>query len=219
MSNEPSKRCLVQQSGFWFVDIPRTSSSSIRSELGARFGKAHGKKNVIEKEYSTPQIFPDHIPAKRMRSVLGRSIWDEIFTFTFVRNPFDRIYSMYNYRRKVAPRLKYSFRDYVLALRTADPDTPFFKYQGFRYGASDYLLGDDGEIIVDFVGKYENRVNDLNAVASLLKLNDFGKNFIQKASPQNRHYSEFYDSEMKEIIYELYAKDMALFDYEFEQKT
>ena len=213
-------RFSVLRHGIWFVDIPRTSSSSIRAELGKKFGRAYGKRNIIEKEHATPQIFKDHIPAREMRVLLGNSTWNRIFTFTIVRNPWDRTYSMYNYRKKIngLPQ-KWCFRDYVLALGTACADTPLFEYHGFRYGASEYVLGDSGKIIVDFVARYENRPHDLNALSSLIKTDTLGGLCIQKVSPNDKHYSEFYDEETKEIIRGLYKKDIELFEYEFDDQT
>ncbi len=215
-------RFSIVRNKFWFVDIPRTSSSSIRSELGKRFGKSHGKYNVTESIHATAQFFPDHTPARKMRALLGGSIWDSIFTFTIVRNPWDRIYSMYHYRKDVLkdiPR-EWSLRDYVLALGNSFSKTnKFFKYHAFRYGASEYILGENGEMIVDFIAKYENRLLDIGLIASHLNFTGLGKLHIQGAMPKNKHYSEFFDLETKEIIRKLYAKDIELFDYEFEDKT
>lgn len=219
--DELKARRSIVQCGFWFIDIPRTSSSSIRSELGRHFGSAYGKTNVIEKQHATKQlIHEDHVPAIRMQELIGNSNWDKIFKFTFVRNPWDRIYSMYNYRQKVSsiPR-EWSFREYVIALEKASPKSEFFQYHGFRFGASEYILGKNGEIIVNFIGKYENRSHDLNLVASHLNLNDLGKLHIQRAQPRESHYSYFYDSETEEIIRRLYSKDIELFNYEFDNKT
>ena len=242
----------VARHRFWFVDIPRTSSSSIRSELGKRFGKPYGKRNLIEKKYASEQFFEDHVPAREMRNLLGRLIWNNIFTFAMVRNPWDRIYSMYHLRknRNTIPK-EWSFRDYVLALekashdysmyhlrknrntipkewgfydyvltlKEASPKTKFFRYHGFRYGASEYILGENGEIMVDFIAKYEHRSRDIKLIASRLNFATLGKLHIQDCSPKNRHYSEFFDPEMREIIRKLYAKDIELFGYEFEDKT
>ena len=159
----------VRRNGFWFVDIPRTSSSSIRSELGMRFGKAYGKSNMLQKEHALEQIFPDHLPAIKMRNTLGKSTWDRIFTFTIVRNPWDRIYSIYNYRLgKNGIPDDLTFRDYVLAMDKPDSDTGLFRYHGFRYGSSDYVLDENNEIIVDHIARYEKRTS-FNKFTRILK--------------------------------------------------
>ncbi len=213
-------RFSIARHGFWFVDIPRTSSSSIQYDLYKHFGIAYGKKSVIEKRYATPQIFKNHLPAKKMSALLGNSIWESIFTFTMVRNPWDRTYSMYNYRQKRGGIPKeWSFRDYVLALGKSSSETKFFRAHAFRYGASEYVLGENGEIIVDYIAKYENRSHDLQIISSRLNIDRLGELSIQSASPKNKHYSKFYDAETSGIIRNLYAKDIELFDYQFDDET
>ena len=123
------ERFTISRHGFWFIDIPRTSSSSIRAELGMRFGKAHGKMNVMETDYATAQIIPDHTTAKEVQTVIGRPKWDKIFTFTVVRNPWERTFSMYHYRKKRGNIPKeWSFRDYVLELSASTPETKYSQF-------------------------------------------------------------------------------------------
>ena len=66
----------IKRNGFWFVDIPRTSSSSIKVELGNAYGAPYGKANLIESQFSTKQTIPDHVPAVYMRTHLGVESWN-----------------------------------------------------------------------------------------------------------------------------------------------
>jgi len=72
----------ILEAGFWFIDIPRTSSSSLRIELGKRFGIPYGKKNLLDSKYSSEQIFPDHLTALEMKRIIGSDNWGKIFSFT-----------------------------------------------------------------------------------------------------------------------------------------
>ena len=212
----------IRRHGFWFVDIPRTSSSSIRAELGKFYGIPYGKSNTFDKKHSSPQIFKDHLPAKRMRQILGPEIWDRIFTFTFVRNPWDRIVSIYNWRRKIGKiSHELTFRDYILELKRAHRGTggDLFNYYGHYYGSCDYILGKNDEIIVDFIGKYENRERDIKEIARQIGFKELGNLVTQEASPSRKHYSEYYDELTREIVEQIYRKDLDLFGYEFEQKS
>ena len=210
-------RYSVARHGFWFVDVPRTSSTSIRSELARQFGRAYGKNNVIEKHYALPQCFPDHLTAREMRAVLGAGLWNRLFTFAMVRNPWDRTYSMYNYRRKVRSiPPEWSFREYVVALGRSTPTSEHFAHHAFRYGSSEYVTSEDGELIVDYVGRYEKRVDDLQFIASRLDARGLGQVVLQKASPPGEHYSQHYDVETESIVGDLYRKDVELFGYRFE---
>ncbi len=211
-------RRAVREHGFWFVDIPRTSSTSLRAELGRRCGPAYGKTNVLQKEFATPQLFfRDHTPAREMRELLGARCWRRIFTFTMVRNPWDRVHSFYRYRRKKGKLpADLGFTDYVRRLEIASPDSPYVGSRGARYGAADYLLDDDGRILVDFVGRFEDRERDLARIAQHLGWEDFGRLHLQAAAPPE-HYSCFYTEETEAIVRRLHAKDIELFDYEFER--
>ncbi len=144
-------------------------------------------------------------------------MWNKLFTFSVVRNPWDRVVSMYHYRRKIAGSIPetWSFRDYVFALAEATPKTEYFKFQGYRFGNSDFLLGDNGEILVDFIARYENRSLDLDFIGRRLNMDSFKDVHINKGKPKYAHFSEFYDVDTREIIQKLYSKDIELFDYKF----
>lgn len=209
-------RHAIIRNGFWFIDIPRTSSSSLRAELGKRFGRVYGKRKVPGKERVHRQIFPDHMLAREMRDILGPQTWSNLFTFTMVRNPWDRIYSMYNYRKKEdsIPQ-QWSFSDYVHALQNAPADSEHFRFNGHYLGATDYILDENGNIMINFIARYENRSHDLKEIGTRINFDGLGRLHLLDASPKGRHYAEFYDPETKEIIRRLYAKDIELFGYEF----
>ena len=208
----------ILRHGFWFVDIPRTSSSSVRSELGKQFGKTHGKVNIIEKEFQTGQIFADHLTAKEMKKRLGSFLWDRLFTFTLVRNPWERTLSIYFFRKKQGSIPgNWSFRDYVLALSEASETDKYFRYSGFRYGLADYITDESGKVIIAYVGRFETRDRDLSNIAKRLNCKELGQVSIMGASPKGKHYSNYYDEEMREIVGKKFWKDTELFGYEFER--
>ena len=57
----------IRRRGIWFIDIPRTSSSSIKAELGRLYGSTYAKSNIHNKGYGSRSIFPDHLTAYKMR--------------------------------------------------------------------------------------------------------------------------------------------------------
>ena len=132
----------IKKYGLWFIDIPRTSSTSVRVELGKTFGSTFGKRDVFEKKFKQFQMFPNHIPAKIMRETLGKEEWDKIFSFTIVRNPWDRMVSLYHYRlRSKLLRADMEFREYISKLRTSkfgEPGT--FHYYGHYYGKNRFSV-------------------------------------------------------------------------------
>ncbi|MDB4307995.1 sulfotransferase family protein [Gammaproteobacteria bacterium] len=210
----------IKRNGFWFVDIPRTSSSSIKVELGKAYGPPYGKSNLIESEFSTKQTIPDHIPAIYMRKHLGLESWNGLYTFTFVRNPWDRMVSMYFYRLlKGHYSEDLTFKEYILQLKSlADGhQSVLFNYYAFYLGCCDYIF--DGETsLVSYIGRYENRENDIQKISSYLKCADLGKVCLQRSTNKSMHYSYYYDDETEDIVRRLYRKDIERFDYKFESR-
>lgn len=207
-------RSIVSKHGFWYIDIPRTSSTSIRAELSRHFFLAYGKQNLLEKSHARFQLFPDHMPAIEMRDMLSHSVWDKIFTFTIVRNPWERIFSMYNYRKKKGSiPSSLSFRDYVFALKDYNNNKNLFKFKEYYYGCSDYILDEKENLIVDFIVRFENRADDLKVIASKINCDDIGNIHTQRATEKS--YIQFYDLETKKIIGNIYKKDIDMFKYKF----
>ena len=73
---------------------------------------------------------------------------------------------------------------------------------------------------INFVGKYENREEDLNFISKTvgfkIDLNiHIGDHNRENFSRKTKHYTEYYDEETKQIIAEKYAKDIEYFNYEF----
>lgn len=233
----------ILKHGFLFIDIPRTSSTSIRVELGEAFGAPYAKKNTLNKHYSKPQIFRDHVPAKFMKQIIGEEAWNQLFVFTIVRNPWDRILSLYNYRTKnknIPDDM--TFKEYVCAIQQwvtgkgsdfsknltlreflnldglSIHDGFLFNYAPFYLSCSGYIFDDNDNQLVDYVCKYENRQNDLKMVADKIGFPQLGKLHTQETSGSSLNYAEFYDAETRDIIAGLYSDDISNFEYHFEDK-
>ena len=80
----------------------------------------------------------------------------------------------------------------------------------------------DGEKYVDFIGKLENIEGDVEELSKLvnikLDLSAEHKHAQTVSSQVYPHYSAAYDSEMVEMVEQLYEDDLNLFGYEFERQ-
>ena len=224
----------IRKHGVWFVDIPRTSSTSIKAELGIIYGLPYGKAKLINKQkwadklpgdyiarmkHHTHQIFDDHIPAIEMQKIIGEKAWESLFTFTFVRNPWDRIISLY-YTLKRALEIPgdMQFKEFVFALKNArkPKGESILRLREYYFGSSDYVLDKDGNILVKYIAKYENRNNDIKRISLKLGYEKFGTLHVSLSTPRDIHYSKYYDEETREVVKDIYKEDIELFDYEFE---
>jgi hypothetical protein len=82
------------------------------------------------------------------------------------------------------------------------------------YNQLDYITNERGDIIVDFVGRYENLEHDVNTVIQVLGLKSRALPHVNKS--QHRHYSEYYTEETKGLVAERYSRDIDFFRYQFE---
>lgn len=99
---------------------------------------------------------------------------------------------------------------------------------------TDMLYDTDGNLLVDFVGKFEHLQQDFEQVckhlgfadASLPHINSSDKksremrrkvrNFLYRNGENElRSYVDFYDTESREIVTGLYHADIENFDYDF----
>ncbi|MCK4895136.1 MAG: sulfotransferase family 2 domain-containing protein [Calditrichia bacterium] len=209
----------IKKNGFWFIDIPRTSSSSIKIELSNVHGPIYGKSNLIDKGYGKKSYFKDHLTAQEVKSIFKEDLWNKLFTFTIVRNPWDRMLSLYFYRLlKGQLPSDLDFRDYIIQLKS--PRYKLAKSMHSRptyyYGSAEYILDEKDNVIVDFIGKYENREEALQVISKRIDCPMHGELCLQKAKPSDSHYSRFYDNETRKLVADVFAKDIELFGYEFE---
>ncbi|MGB1249184.1 MAG: sulfotransferase family 2 domain-containing protein [Candidatus Promineifilaceae bacterium] len=167
------------------------------------------------------------------------NLYPHYFTFTFVRNPFDRLVSIWrhsesrigsevagDYNYYLRPQSGLSLKAYAKLIHTGDhsqlsrfdryhaqPQVSFIlDYNRWRYfGVWRRRWGKMG-----FIGRYETLQHDFNTVCSRLSIPHSTLPHYNKA--QNRqHYSHYYDAETIQIVREIYADDIKRLDYQFEQ--
>lgn len=138
--------------------------------------------------------------------------WRTNFTFCFVRNPYARLFSYYNwvqgYRAQKAGS-RQSFLDFLSELENTDQGPGRFADTWGFYTEND-------QIIVDFVGRFENLTEDLSHVATTLGL-PFDPADFPHAKPgiSSTHYRDAYGSEERKLADKFAAKECAYFGYEF----
>ena len=81
-----------------------------------------------------------------------------------------------------------------------------------------YLVNEEEQIIVDFIGKYERIQADWVLLCDYLQLNgeQFSSlNLSHHNKSNHKDYRTYYDDRDAEIVYNIYKKDIELFDYSF----
>lgn len=156
--------------------------------------------------------FPVHIWATHLRAGLPPGVFESCFRFSFVRNPWDWQVSLYHwYRDHPEHRMhemvrKMSFDDYA----EWRADTPPIYYQ------LSYLMDEKGELLVDYVGRFENLQNDFSEICSKIGVRSELQEVNITRSRQKRDYRAYFTDRSRELIGETYARDVDFFGYSFE---
>ena len=187
-----------------FVHIQKTGGSSIEEAL---------RKDDPTIESNAHQG-RRHMAAREMKTLIPADTWNTYFKFAFVRNPWDRLVSWYmmcvqapsmnNFSRYVKDNAA-TFDDFLTKTTTG---------MGERTTRNqlDYVTNDVGEIIVDFVGKYEALEQDFDTVRKKLNLT---ADLPHVNRSTHDGYRKYYSDETRDIVARRFEKDIRHFGYEF----
>jgi chondroitin 4-sulfotransferase 11 len=150
--------------------------------------------------------------------------WDEYFKFAFVRNPWDRLVSWYTMVTSF-PRAGNELWHYVHANSstfeefiyncTDEVEIKEGVHYSFAYNQLDYVTDEQGNLLVDFIGRLENFDKDVQEV--FRRIGYELETVPHKNRSGHRHYSTFYTPETELIVRERFERDIQYFGYEFER--
>ena len=141
------------------------------------------------------------------------------FTFTFIRNPWERFLSEYFYIIKSGPQSKIygyakefketfpTFKDFVVGNHKK------WMFSGHEHLQIDFVLNANKHKMINFIGRCEDMQTDFDYVCK--KLNISKMKLPYRNPTKHKHYTEYYDDETRQIVAEKYAKDIEYFGYEF----
>ncbi len=87
------------------------------------------------------------------------------------------------------------------------------------YYQKDYVADEDGSLLVDFVGKFENLGDDLAYVLEHIGISATLAPINVTKSRDDRSYKDYYDHSTKALIAESYERDIDYFGYTFDGVT
>ncbi len=208
---------------FLFVHIAKTGGTSIRAALNPyRFKDPHFIPRFICSKLSS--LFdhrlgvkiPRHAKAVTALEMLPRELYDSLFKFAFVRNPWDLQVSSYHHIRRERPHLIKHIENFEEFLEWKfDPQRPYqYIIDTSITLQSDYVIDLHGRIIVDFIGRYERLEKDFKEVCRRIGIKPPELPHRRKAS-NRRPYQEYYNEKTKSLVRDYFSRDIELFGYEF----
>ena len=159
----------------------------------------------------------DHLTAKEIITRVGKQNWDTSYKFTVVRNPWDKVVSLYEYRRKkdktqIASR-GITFTQWVKLTHGQSTD-PFYHDNIKSFQAQvEWLKDDEGAIAIDFVARFETLGTDFEQIRKAIG----SKADLPHLNASSRKsYKDYYTDETREIVARWYHEDIEFFDYTFD---
>ncbi|MEH6504577.1 MAG: sulfotransferase family 2 domain-containing protein [Cycloclasticus sp.] len=198
---------------FIFIHIPKVAGTSISKQL--RLVKGNNRRLLANTKHETLKDFLQNWRGRSIPFVTKNP--EAYFRFAFVRNPWARMYSFFNYLKAKRPRKEVdaidSFKQFLLL--SCDPESWVNQFHSMRPQV-DYLVAMDGEVQMNFVGHYEYLNEDLKAIGFHLGLNieipHLNKSFGLKAD-----YKDAYDLDMIKIVASRFNDDIETFGYTFDE--
>ena len=146
------------------------------------------------------------------------------FCFTYVRNPWDRIVSLYHYFFNMKQGHQWYGQNHKLANIVGELDFKEFcerldefqkcGWSGIHFvPACNFLRNMKNEINLDFIGRFEHIKEDFIKLCDKLGLKQ--QSLPHSNRSQHRNYTEYYNDETKQIVETKYKKDIEQFDYAF----
>lgn len=180
-----------------FVHIPKTGGTSIKAMFGdAVWSTGHQSVKMHRLTWIAKQNQPT---------------WDVVYTFAFVRNPWDRIrahffHELGGHTQREGPNTRARFRAWLNESRLNQ-----FNQQWPAQVIANYIES------LDFIGQFEHFADDIRIVASGLGLAVppmLHRNACVVASSND--WRDYYDAESHDLVAELGKWEIDRFGYTFD---
>lgn len=201
---------------FIFIHIFKTAGTSIRAVL-------ENYTNPPERQlwnrlwhrlgYPFPRLYPglsDHARAVEIRDVLPSDVFNSYYKFAFVRNPWDWQVSWYHY---ILQNTEHHEHAAVVSLGCFEE---FLRWRIDHpvWSQKDFVVDNQGEEIVDFIGCFENLRADFDRVCLATSVRERLPHLNRS---RHNDYRTYYNDRTSALLEEYSKEDIDYFGYQFEE--
>jgi len=192
-----------------FIHIPKTAGTSFGRTIFENRDPSVSHTDALYYKVFEPKLFREY------------------FKFTFVRNPWDRVLSNFNYFRRTdkierVPQLKETkfltqyndFESFVMDLCNPKIREHLLSMYHFRK-QNEFIYDYKMNLLIDYLGYFETFNDDSDNI--LLKLNRSELKIPHlNSSKKEKDYKDVYTDKTRDIVSKLYPEDIELFGYNFD---
>jgi len=224
-----------------YFAIPKVANSSMKA-LCADLIRARLNPRFVEEFWSDrwkPRIFREKYARaylKRKGILLTReelAECDTYWKFCLVRNPWDRIVSCW--KQKVSDTSTLRGGDSTRVAESLAGHGVFYpgmSFQRFVHTVAEipdedanghfrsqytFVTDEEGDLVVDFVGRMEAIETDLDHVFRTIGVS--GHAIPHLLASGGKAYVEYYNRETRELVAKRFARDISLFEYSFDESA
>jgi len=202
-----------------FIHIPKTAGTSIEKTLDIYGDWRKENREILFGRIESGELkniglktdFLQHVTIAEAQEI--SCIPQDYFSFSFIRNPWDRMVSIYSNpdnnlvwkaRRMGIDLLDLSFEEFVLEIGRINHVHLTEQYK--------FICDEQYRLQVDFLGRFENLLEDYSIICEKVGLNT---QFTHANKSEHLSYKNYYNANTKRIIEDRYEADIELFKYCF----
>ena len=179
-----------------FIHIPKTAGVSIGNSLG--------NTRLLK-------------PTTAFRHELARSIINEItpgcIVLGVVRNPYDRLYSIYEFYRKKRNdiNINVTFEEFIINF-----EKDYYSKLPQFYSCYDYLTDEFGKLLTTDIIKFENLTIEYDIFCKKYNItNTLTISNENELKDNNVDWNTLYNEEMIKVVEKVFHKDLEMFNYSY----
>ena len=199
---------------FIFAAIPKTGTHSVRRALREQMGPDDIEQVglFVQKQFPFPELARlghGHVTLQQVRGPLGEETFASYLKFAFVRNPFDRFVSYCAFMTRHGDAFERRPRDVMAYFLFDNPPEAHVLFQPQHI----FVVGEDGGLLADQLGRTEEMQASFDAICARLGIASATLETVNAS--QHRDYRAYYDQRLIDGVAQRYARDLALFGYDF----
>jgi hypothetical protein len=213
---------------FLFVHIAKTGGTSVRAALQSlRWRDPWYYPMLICSRLShlsghrLGSKFPRHSRIVAAKEMLPEKFFNDLFKFAIVRNPWDLQVSSYHHIRRERPHLIAHIDNFEQFIRwKLDPERDYqYHIDTSIQSQLDYLIDLQGNILVDFIGHYENLAADFEVISRHIGVENLQLPHKRRATDREQDYRSYYSDDLAALVGDHFRKDIEALGYDFDSPS
>lgn len=195
---------------FVFVAIPKTATQAVRVALRPHLGLHDWEQcGLFEKKQfpiaALARLGHGHLTCREVRPQLIPGLWEQLFSFCTVRNPYERLVSWVYFHHRGHAAL---VRDPLGLLKRA---VIAHSQNRWTMPQAHFVTDADGSLLVNYIARFEALQAGYDDICRRVGLPVSMLPSVNASDPPP--YEACYDAELRDMVREVYADDFRLFGY------